>query len=116
MKTPERSRFGKLVAYLVNDQGKQTRVGEATITNCVSTDLSLAVSEIVATQQLNTRALSDRAYHLLISLRASESCCSKALLARLTVSRLISLCGVLSARFNVTQINSTETWPKRPAN
>ena len=67
MKTPEKSRFGKLVSYLVNDQGKHTRVGEVTITNCVSTDLLLAVREIAATQQLNTRAQSDRTYHLLIS-------------------------------------------------
>jgi hypothetical protein len=72
MKTPERSRFGKLVSYLVSDQGKHTRVGEVTITNCVSTDLDLAVREISATQQLNTRAQSDRTYHLLISLRAGE--------------------------------------------
>jgi len=72
MKTPEKSRFGKLVDYLVNDQGKHTRVGEITISNCVSTDLPLAVREIAATQQLNTRAQSDRTYHLLISLRAGE--------------------------------------------
>ena len=72
MKTPERSRFGKLVSYLINDQGKQTRVGEVTITNCVSTELPLALREIAATQQLNTRAQSDRTYHLLISFRAGE--------------------------------------------
>ena len=72
MKTPEKSRFGKLVSYLVNDQGKHTRVGEVTITNCVSTDLPLAVREIAAMQRLNTRAQSDRTYHLLISLRAGE--------------------------------------------
>ena len=72
MKTPEKSRFGKLVSYLVNDQGKHTRVGEVAITNCVSTDLPLALREIAATQQLNTRAQSDRTYHLLISFRAGE--------------------------------------------
>jgi hypothetical protein len=72
MKTPEKSRFGKLVSYLINDQGKHTRVGEVTITNCVSTDLALALREIAATQQLNTRAQSDRTYHLLISFRAGE--------------------------------------------
>ena len=27
MKTPEKSRFGKLVAYLLDPQGKKTRVG-----------------------------------------------------------------------------------------
>jgi hypothetical protein len=47
MKTPEKSRFGKLVSYLVDSQGKQTRVGEITLTNCVSTDLTWAVRQIV---------------------------------------------------------------------
>jgi hypothetical protein len=72
MKTPDKSRFGKLVAYLINDQGKHTRVGEVIISNCVSTDLPLALREITATQQLNARAQSDRTYHLLISFRAGE--------------------------------------------
>ena len=56
MKTPEKSRFGKLVAYLLDLQGKKTRVGEVTITNCVSTDTTWAVREIAATQRLLTRA------------------------------------------------------------
>ena len=59
MKTPEKSRFGKLVAYLLDPQGKKTRVGEVTITNCVSTDTTSAVREIAATQRLNARAKSD---------------------------------------------------------
>ena len=63
MKTPERSRFGKLVAYLLDPQGKKTRVGEVTISNCVSTDTTWAVREIAATQRLNARAKSDRTYH-----------------------------------------------------
>jgi hypothetical protein len=58
MKTPEKSRFGKLVAYLLDPQGKKTRVGEVTITNCVSTDTTWAVREIAATQRLNARAKS----------------------------------------------------------
>src|ERR1700693_2317494 len=73
MKTPEKRRFGKLVAYLLDPQGKKTRVGEVTITNCVSTDTTWAVREIAATQRLNARAKSDRTYHLLISLRAGEN-------------------------------------------
>jgi len=72
MRTPEKSRFGKLVSYLINDQGKHTRVGEVAITNCLSNELSLALREIAATQQLNTRAQSDRTYHLLISFPAGE--------------------------------------------
>ena len=73
MKSPEKSRFGKLVSYLLDSQGKKTRVGEVTITNCLSTDLTWAVREIVATQGLNARAKSDRTYHLLISMRAGET-------------------------------------------
>ena len=73
MKTPEKSRFGKLVAYLLDPQGKKTRVGEVAITNCVSTDTTWAVREIAATQRLNARAKSDRTYHLLVSLRAGEN-------------------------------------------
>src|SRR5258705_508142 len=73
MKSPEKSRFGKLVAYLLDPQDKKTRVGEVAITNCVSSDTTWAVREIAATQQLNTRAISDRTYHLLVSLRAGEN-------------------------------------------
>ena len=70
MKSPQKSRFGKLVTYLLDPQGKKkTRVGEVVITNCVSTDTAWAVREIAATQWLNTRAKSPRTYHLIISLR-----------------------------------------------
>ena len=55
MKSPQKSRFGKLVTYLLDPQGKKkTRVGEVVITNCVSTDTTWAVREIAATQQPNT--------------------------------------------------------------
>ena len=73
MKSAEKSRFGKLVAYLLDPQGKKTRVGEVSITNCVSSDTTWAVREIAATQRLNARAISDRTYHLLVSLRAGEN-------------------------------------------
>ena len=41
MKAAEKSRFGKLVAYLLDPQGKKTRVGEVSITNCVSSDTDM---------------------------------------------------------------------------
>ena len=73
MKSPQKSRFGKLVTYLLDPQGKKkTRVGEVVITNCVSTDTTWAVREIAATQWLNTRAKSARTYHLIISLGAEK--------------------------------------------
>ena len=73
MKAAEKSRFGKLVAYLLDPQGKKTRVGEVSITNCVSSDTTWAVREIAATQRLNARAISDRTYHLLVSLRVCRA-------------------------------------------
>jgi hypothetical protein len=74
MKSPQKSRFGKLVTYLLDPQGKKkTRVGEVVITNCVSTDTTWAVREIAATQWLNTRAKSPRTYHLIISLKDGEN-------------------------------------------
>jgi Relaxase/Mobilisation nuclease domain len=69
MKSPAKSRFGKLVAYLLDPQDKKTRVGEIVITNCDSPDTTWAVREIAATQWLNTRAKSARTYHLIISLK-----------------------------------------------
>ena len=70
MKSPQKSRFGKLVAYLLDPEGKKkTRVGEVVITNCVSTDTTWASREIAATQWLNKRAKSPRTYHLIISLK-----------------------------------------------
>ena len=70
MKSPQKSRYGRLVTYLLDPQGKKkTRVGEVVITNCVSTDTTWASREIAATQWLNTRAKSPRTYHLIISLR-----------------------------------------------
>src|SRR5260370_36342236 len=73
MKAEKKSRFGKLVAYLLDPQGKKTRAGEVSITNCVSTDMTWAVREITATQRLNARAISDRTYHLLDSLGSGEN-------------------------------------------
>ena len=73
MKSPQKSRFGKLVTYLLDPQNQKTRVGEVVITNCVSTDTAWAVHEIAATQWLNTRAKSSRTYHLIISLGAGEN-------------------------------------------
>ena len=91
MKTPEKSRFGKLVAYLLDPQGKKTRVGEVSITNCVSSDTAWAVREITATQGLNARAISNRTYHLLVSLRAGENPDAQTL--RLTEERFCKALG-----------------------
>ena len=74
MKSPQKSRFGKLVTYFARSPRREkTRVGEVVITNCVSTDTTWASREIAATPWLNTRAKSARTYHLIISLRAGAN-------------------------------------------
>lgn len=72
MKNPRKSSFSSLTKYLVDDQGKQERVGDIIISNCHSLDPQWASLEVEATQALNTRATSDKTYHLLISFREGE--------------------------------------------
>src|SRR5271166_3134314 len=91
MKSPQKSRFGKLVTYLLDPQNKKTRVGEVVITNCVSTDTTWASREIAATQGLNTRAKSPRTYHLIISFKAGENPDAQTL--RLTEERFCKALG-----------------------
>lgn len=67
-----KSSYSALVKYLENDQGKETRVGDVTVTNCQSEDTRWAVLEIEATQDLNRRAKSDKTYHLVFSFREGE--------------------------------------------
>ncbi len=61
-----------LVDYLTNTQGRQERVGEITLTNCHSDRHEAASLEMLNTQSLNTRAQSDKTYHLIISFRPGE--------------------------------------------
>lgn len=72
MNSPRKSSFSGLTNYLVDDQGKAERVGNIFITNCHSTDPKWAAIEVEATQSLNTRAVSDKTYHLLVSFREGE--------------------------------------------
>ncbi|MGE0471959.1 MAG: TraI/MobA(P) family conjugative relaxase [Nitrospira sp.] len=72
MRFLRKSNVVSLVDYLTNTQGRQERVGEITLTNCQS-DRHEAVSlEMLNTQSLNTRAQSDKTYHLIISFRPGE--------------------------------------------
>jgi Fe-S cluster biosynthesis and repair protein YggX len=73
MRSVRKSRFAELVAYITDGQGKAERVEQVTITNCRSADLEWAISEVRATQQQNTRAESDKTYHLLIGFPAGET-------------------------------------------
>jgi hypothetical protein len=73
MKNIQKSSFAGLVSYITDVQNKNERVGCVTVTNCYQQDATDAVMEIEATQRQNTRALSDRTYHIIISFRDGEN-------------------------------------------
>lgn len=72
MRAAQKSDFAGLVDYLTDAQSKEHRLGVVTITNCETDNLKAATAEILATQHSNTRATSDKTYHLLLSFRAGE--------------------------------------------
>jgi Relaxase/Mobilisation nuclease domain/Large polyvalent protein-associated domain 7 len=72
MKSVKKSDFVSLVNYLVDAQEKNERVAYTSVTNCASIDVNAAVIEVTATQGMNTRAESDKTYHLILSFRAGE--------------------------------------------
>lgn len=66
-----KSHFGNLVEYLVSEKNA-FRVGGVRITNCQSETIEWAIQEILATQARNTRAQSDKTYHLIVSFPEGE--------------------------------------------
>ncbi len=72
MKSVEKSNFASLVRYLCDTQHKQERLGWVAVTNCSSTAPDAAAREVLATQARNTRAKSDKTYHLIVSFRPGE--------------------------------------------
>lgn len=72
MKSVRKSDFQKLVHYITNPQQKSERVGEVWVTNCYSDQADDAVLEVCLTQAQNSRARSDRTYHLILSFRPGE--------------------------------------------
>ncbi len=72
MRTLRKSNVVSLVDYLTNTQGRQERVGEIALTNCQSDRHDAASLEMLNTQSLNTRAQSDKTYHLIVSFRPGE--------------------------------------------
>lgn len=73
IKNARKGNFVGLTKYLLDPQDKTERVGEVRITNCQSEDPGWAALEIQATQHMNTRARSDKSYHLVLSFRAGEN-------------------------------------------
>jgi hypothetical protein len=72
MKSVEKSNFASLVCYLCDTQHKQERLGWVAVTNCSSATPDAAAREVLATQARNTRAKSDKTYHLIVSFRPGE--------------------------------------------
>jgi hypothetical protein len=72
MKSISKSNFGGLVKYLTDKQSKGERIGSISVTNCQSENWQVAVTEVRNTQAQNTRATSDKTFHLIISFRAGE--------------------------------------------
>lgn len=72
MRSLKLSSFAKLADYITDSQTKTERLGQVEITNCAASCLEDAVTEISATQNANTRAKSDKTYHLIVSFRAGE--------------------------------------------
>lgn len=72
MQRLHRSSMADLVNYLTSEQGGHERVGEVRITNCEADMLGAAVAEMLAIQHQNTRARSDRTFHLIVSFQVAE--------------------------------------------
>ena len=72
IKSVRKSSFSTLVQYLTNPQGKSNRISQIAVANCYTDDLPAAVLEIQNTQDMNTRARSDKTCHLVLSFPQGE--------------------------------------------
>jgi hypothetical protein len=81
MRSLGKSDFAGLVAYIMDAQSKTERVDLVRQTNCEAGTVEAAVIEVLATQHSNTRAASDKTFHLLVSFRAGENPDEKTLAA-----------------------------------
>ncbi|WP_110017915.1 TraI/MobA(P) family conjugative relaxase [Plasticicumulans acidivorans] len=72
MRSLGKSDFAGLANYISDAQSKDHRLGQVLLTNCSAATLPAAIEEVLATQHINTRAKSDKTYHLIVSFRAGE--------------------------------------------
>ncbi len=72
MRSLGKSDFAGLADYITDEQEKTERLGLVQVTNCDAGTVKAAISEVLATQLMNTRAKGDKTYHLLVSFRAGE--------------------------------------------
>lgn len=73
MRSLGKSDFAGLVNYITDEQSKEHRLESVRLTNCEAHSIQDAISEVLATQFANTRAKSDKTYHLIVSFRAGEN-------------------------------------------
>lgn len=73
MRSLGKSNFAALVSYLTDSQSKDHRLGAVRLSNVDAVSVDDAISEVLATQYSNTRAKSDKTFHLVVSFRAGES-------------------------------------------
>jgi len=72
MRSLGKSDFASLVDYITDEQKKIERLGQVRVTNCEAGTVQAAIDEVLATQHINTRAQSDKTYHLLIGFPLGE--------------------------------------------
>ena len=73
MNSLHKGSFAGLFNYLLDTQKKNERVASVRISNCLSDSPPWAIREVMATQLQNTRARSDKTYHLVILFRDGEN-------------------------------------------
>ncbi|EKT4485770.1 relaxase/mobilization nuclease domain-containing protein [Shewanella algae] len=72
MRSQGKSDFAGLVNYITDHQSKEHRLGSVRLNNCEAETVRDAISEVLATQFANTRAKSDKTYHLIVSFPSGE--------------------------------------------
>ena len=72
MRSVGKSDYAGLVRYITDAQSKDHRLGHVQVTNCDAYSVRDTITEVLATQYANTRAESDKTYHLIVSFRAGE--------------------------------------------
>jgi len=72
IKTVRKSSYSALIQYLTDPQGKSERISQIKVSNCYSDDQTAALIEIQNTQEMNTRAKSDKTCHLVLSFPEGE--------------------------------------------
>lgn len=73
MRSVGKSDFAGLVNYITDEQNKTERLGHVAVTNCQASTMQAVVSEVLATQRINTRAAGDKTYHLMVAFPPGET-------------------------------------------